>query len=136
MGNKDINCLFCDDENIKKRYIYKNDYLMSFPTNIPITLGHILICPTRHIVKIDDLSDSEIIAIKNFIVKLKKFLIKAFNAEGFNIAWNEGESAGQVVEHLHIYIIPRKKEILEYINMSQENFYIVPEIEKKQKKMN
>jgi len=27
--------------------------------------------------------------------------------DGFNVGWNHGEKAGQVVPHLHIHIIPR-----------------------------
>jgi diadenosine tetraphosphate (Ap4A) HIT family hydrolase len=37
-------------------------------------------------------------------------LIKKGQAEGFNIIVNCGESAGQVVHHLHCHIIPRKKD--------------------------
>lgn len=36
-------------------------------------------------------------------------LKKAFNAEGFNFAWNAGEHAGQTVPHFHLHIVPRKK---------------------------
>ena len=81
---------------------------MVFPTNIPIVPGHILICPVRHVVKIDFLSDEELYVIRNCIVRLKNSLKKAFDAEGFNIAWNEGPAVGQAVEHLHIHIVPRK----------------------------
>lgn len=81
---------------------------MAFPTNIPITPGHTLICPVRHIKKIDELSEEELKAIKDFIIQLKRCLVKSFDAEGFNIAWNENEVAGQSVGHLHIHVVPRK----------------------------
>ena len=29
--------------------------------------------------------------------------------DGFNVGWNDGEVAGQVVPHLHIHIFPRYK---------------------------
>lgn len=101
-------CTFCDKENISIRIIYKNNFVMSFPTNIPITPGHILVCPVRHVAKLDELSDEELKTIKDLIIQLKKALIQTFGAEGFNIAWNEGAPAGQAVEHLHIHIVPRK----------------------------
>jgi len=81
---------------------------MAFPTNIPITPGHTLICPIRHVSKIDQLLNEELVAIKNFMVRLKSSLIESLNAEGFNIAWNEGAAAGQAVEHLHIHVVPRR----------------------------
>ena len=33
---------------------------------------------------------------------------KTFNAEGFNIAYNQGEVAGQNIPHLHVHVLPRK----------------------------
>jgi diadenosine tetraphosphate (Ap4A) HIT family hydrolase len=84
-----MNCPFCDDKNVQSRIIFKNDLVMVFPTNIPITVGHTLICPVRHISKIDQLSDEEIKAIKDLIIRIKNSLTKSFN-------------------HLHIHVVPRK----------------------------
>jgi histidine triad (HIT) family protein len=103
-----MKCLFCNNENIRSRFIFRDDLVMAFPTNIPITPGHTLVCPVRHIEKADQLSDDEVRAIGSFIVRLKDGLRKIFGAEGFNIAWNEGLAAGQAVDHLHIHIVPRK----------------------------
>jgi histidine triad (HIT) family protein len=105
-----MDCPFCDKNNksIQDRIVYKDDLVMAFPTNIPIVPGHILVCPTKHVAKIDDLSDAELKAITNFIIKLKENLKKTFQAEGFNVAWNEGVMAGQAVGHLHIHVLPRK----------------------------
>jgi diadenosine tetraphosphate (Ap4A) HIT family hydrolase len=57
----------------------------------------------------DDLTKKEISAIFNLRSKLKKSLIKMFNAKGFNYAWNEGKLAGQAVSHFHLHMLPRKK---------------------------
>lgn len=81
---------------------------MAFPTNIPIVPGHTLLCPVRHVEKIDQLLDSELTAIRNFLIRLKNSLKKSLAAEGFNIAWNEGVMAGQSIDHLHIHVVPRK----------------------------
>ena len=103
-----MKCPFCDTKNISIRMVFKDRLVMAFPTNIPITPGHILVCPVRHVTKIDQLFTDEFIAIKNLIVKLKESFKRSFEAEGFNVAWNEGLVAGQAIEHLHIHIVPRK----------------------------
>lgn len=108
MPNNFENCLYCNDKDIKSRVIFEDNLVMVFPTNIPITPGHLLICTKRHISKIDDLSNEELKAIKNLIVRLKNTLTKIFSSEGFNIALNEGQNAGQSIDHLHIHIVPRK----------------------------
>ena len=103
-----MTCPFCDDIKRQPIIIYKDDLVISFPTNIPIVTGHVLVCPTRHVEKIDQLSNGELKAIKDLIVKLKKGLASSLLAEGFNIAWNEGKMAGQAIDHLHIHVVPRK----------------------------
>ena len=105
---KIMNCPFCNPKNVSVRIIYKDNLVMAFPTNIPIIPGHILICPVRHVSKIDQLSNEELIAIKDLMIRLKSSLIISLNVEGFNVAWNEGIAAGQAVEHLHLHIVPRK----------------------------
>ena len=103
-----MNCPFCDDSNIHPRLIYKNNFVLAFPAKMNIVPGHTIICPLRHIARIDDLSDDELIAIKKLIIKLKDGLKKCLNAKGFNIAWNENLVVGQTVDHIHIHIVPRK----------------------------
>ena len=103
-----MTCPFCDDIKRQPIIIYKDDLVISFRTNIPIVTGHVLVCPARHVEKIDQLSEGEFRAIKDFIIKLKTSLAKSLGAEGFNIAWNEGKMAGQAIDHLHIHVVPRK----------------------------
>ena len=103
-------CPFCYNTTIQSRIIFRTNLIMAFPTNIPITPGHVLICPIRHVNIIDQLSSEELVAIIDGIVRLKDSIIKSFGAEGFNIAWNEGVTAGQSVDHLHIHVVPRKSD--------------------------
>lgn len=104
-----MKCAFCEVPEIKERIIIENDLAWAFPTNIPIVPGHILICPKRCVAKFDDLVDTEREAIFDLVKKLKPALVKTFDAEGFNFAWNEGEVAGQKVPHFHLHMLPRKK---------------------------
>ncbi|MEA2715168.1 MAG: adenylyltransferase, partial [Candidatus Parcubacteria bacterium] len=81
----------------------------AFPTNIPIVPGHILVAPVRCVESLRELTAQEKTAILDLISILAKALEQAFQAEGFNYAWNEGELAGQSVPHLHVHVLPRKK---------------------------
>jgi len=102
---------------ITGRLIAKNSLAFSFLTNIPIVPGHTLICPIRPVATCEELSHEE----WKEILKLKEHvcyaLKQAFHVEGFNFAWNLGESAGQTVQHFHLHVVPRKPGdtgILEY----------------------
>jgi histidine triad (HIT) family protein len=107
--DKKESCVFCTDQGIKEREIVRNESAWAFPTNIPIVPGHILICPIRHVDNFNDLTKEEVSAIFDLQKKLKKAFRKAFNAEGFNYAWNEGEIGGQAVPHFHLHMLPRKE---------------------------
>lgn len=102
-----MGCTFCTNPNIQARMVYKDAVVMAFPTNIPITPGHMLVCPTRHVGKVDDLTDAEWRALREFVVRLKLAMQLSLEVEGFNMAWNEGETAGQSVPHLHLHVVPR-----------------------------
>jgi len=103
-----MDCPFCNGKDVEVRIIHRNDLVFAFPTNIPITPGHTLVCPVRHVSKIDDLTEAELGAIGQLIIKIKNSLKTSFTAQGFNIAFNEGVQAGQSVNHLHVHIVPRR----------------------------
>ena len=103
-------CAFCASPDITNvRLIARDDLVQAFPTNIPITPGHTIICPVRHVEKFEELTADEKSAIFELALKIKKALIELFGAEGFHYAWNEGKIAGQSVPHFHLHVVPRKQ---------------------------
>jgi histidine triad (HIT) family protein len=102
-------CVYCTSPEIQNRAIFRDGLVWAFPTNIPITPGHILICPIRHVSRFEDLTQGEKNAIFNLAVKMKTALKKLFGAEGFHHVWNEAKVAGQSIPHFHLHIVPRKQ---------------------------
>lgn len=103
-----MECVFCDYDKIKERIAYEDDLVFVIPALMAIVPGHMLVMPKRCVAKIDDLNEEELLRMHEVISKLKKSLVKVFDAEGFNHAWNEGGIAGQSVNHLHVHVLPRK----------------------------
>jgi histidine triad (HIT) family protein len=102
---------------IQARRVTENKLAVAFPTNIPITPGHMLIIPKRCVARYEDLTSDEKNAIEELRMKIVGALKKVFGAEGFNFAWNDGKLAGQSIPHFHLHIIQRKHGdtgILEY----------------------
>lgn len=102
-------CVFCNDKDVSLRQITANDLAFAFPTNIPIVPGHVLVAPRRCVRTMIELTRAEHDAIFQLLQIITDALRTAFGAKGFNIAWNEGEVAGQSVPHLHLHVLPRKK---------------------------
>jgi histidine triad (HIT) family protein len=101
-------CIYCTLPEIKARTLKRNELAWAFLTNIPITPGHTLVAPVRHVQKFEELTSEERAAIFALATEVKEALRATFGAEGFNHAWNEGSVAGQSIPHFHLHIIPRK----------------------------
>jgi histidine triad (HIT) family protein len=102
-------CTYCTDASIRAREILRTDLVRAFPTNIPIVPGHMIVCPTRCVRTMDELSVEEREALFAEIARIKGALGRLYAAEGFNHAWNEGELAGQSIPHVHVHLLPRKR---------------------------
>ncbi len=98
-----------NSEDVQYRLVAENKFAFAIPSNMPIVPGHLVVCPKRPVVTINELTNEEVIAILELISKLKLALNKAFSAKGFNFAWNEGKIAGQSLDHLHVHMLPRKE---------------------------
>lgn len=107
--NKKIDCVFCEMPEIKDRTVATNNLAFAFLTNIPITPGHILVSPKRCVSDFFELTPDESRAVLDLANKMRIVLQKTFGADGFNFAWNDGDSGGQNVPHFHLHIVPRKK---------------------------
>ena len=102
-------CPFCYD-NIKDRIIAEQNSIVAIQDNYPVTAGHLLIVPKRHIEDYFSLNETEKRDIALLIMKLKdRISEKDRSVTGFNIGTNIGESAGQTIFHEHIHIITLRK---------------------------
>jgi diadenosine tetraphosphate (Ap4A) HIT family hydrolase len=98
-------CPFCTLPD--ERVIDQNDHGLVIRDGFPISPGHTLIIPKRHIGSFFDLNIAERSDLLGLLDKAKTALDNEFNPNGFNIGINDGPAAGQTVPHLHIHLIPR-----------------------------
>ncbi len=74
----------------------------------PYANGHVMVVPVRHVGKIDELSDGELLDMMGLVRLLSSVLRETVHAEGLNIGINMGKPAGAgLEEHLHIHMVPR-----------------------------
>lgn len=99
-------CPFC--RLGEDRVLVENDLALAIRDHRPVTPGHTLIIPKRHIQSLWEADDEEILAMFDLLKRIKADLEDEFGANGFNIGINVGPAAGQTVMHLHIHCIPRR----------------------------
>ena len=68
--------------------------------------GHVLVIPRRHAPTILDLTPDEALAVMTQVHRLAAAISKAFEPSGLNIFQNNGLTAGQMVAHYHVHIVP------------------------------
>lgn len=99
------NCPFCNLDI--PRIILANEHAIAFYDGFPVTPGHSLIIPKRHIGSFFEVTGEERAAMLDLLAEVRQLLLVERNPDGFNIGINDGAAAGQTVMHLHIHLIPR-----------------------------
>jgi len=102
-------CLFCKiaRKEIPATVVHENDRIVVFMDIKPVNAGHMLIVPKKHF---DDYASTSEEALREMAVaakRLGKAAMDALGAPGFNLAVNNGRVAGQLVDHVHLHVIPR-----------------------------
>lgn len=98
-----MNCPFCTPQEI----LFSNKFAYARFDKYPVSEGHVIIIPYRHIPLYFDLPKEEKVAILDLSDIVKNYLDQNFNPIGYNIGLNVGKPAGQTIMHVHCHIIPR-----------------------------
>jgi diadenosine tetraphosphate (Ap4A) HIT family hydrolase/5-methylcytosine-specific restriction endonuclease McrA len=100
-------CIFCDIDTT--RIVSENELMVAISDAFPVTLGHTLLIPKRHVVGPNDLFQPELNAMWALSAQMRAALSASDPAiAGFNFGSNDGVSAGQTVMHAHFHLIPRR----------------------------
>ena len=73
----------------------------------PVSAGHSLVIPRRHVGSFFEATEAERAAMLALLDIAQTAVTKEHSPEGFNIGINDGPAAGQTVRHLHMHLIPR-----------------------------
>ncbi|WP_249605371.1 HIT domain-containing protein [Chromobacterium sp. IRSSSOUMB001] len=98
-------CPFCSLS--PDRHLFANTYGVVIRDGFPISPGHTLIIPRRHIASFFALEPAEREGLMVLLDQARQQLLAELKPDGFNIGINDGTAAGQTVPHLHIHLIPR-----------------------------
>ena len=103
MSNPNDPCRFCTPRRVTGR----NELAYSTRDSYPVSPGHSLIIPLRHVASFFDLSPEEVSACMELLIQEQKTLDTEFDPDGYNVGVNVNAAAGQSIFHVHIHLIPR-----------------------------
>ncbi len=98
-----LTCPFCNPE--RDEILLANALCYARYDRYPVSPGHLLLIPYRHVASLFDATDAELTALLALAREAKTLLDEQFHPDGYNIGVNAGTAAGQTVMHLHV--IPR-----------------------------
>lgn len=73
----------------------------------PVSKGHVLILPKRHVESFFDLTADERKAMFQIVEVCKSLLDYIYHPDGYNLVVNIGKAAGQSIPHAQLHLIPR-----------------------------
>ncbi len=101
-------CTFCDVGDERK--IASNSLAFAIRDSFPVTPGHALIIPFRHVEDYLGMTPEERRSSDQLLQSLTGSMRREDQTiEGFNIGMNCGAAAGQTIFHCHIHLIPRRR---------------------------
>ena len=72
--------------------------------------GHVLLCPVKTIGKYCELNETEVIDLWISAKKIGENLKRYYNCDSIQYNIQDGPEAGQIINHLHMHIIPEFNE--------------------------
>lgn len=103
-------CLFCDIVAGRRPgyFVYEDPEVVAFLDIFPISRGHVLVVPRRHVDRITDVRPEEYPGLLRGLAEVCRRVGRL--SPDYNVGVNQGAAAGQIVFHLHFHVIPRYGE--------------------------
>ena len=98
-------CLFCILS--PSSVVDASELTVTIRDAYPVSPGHTLLIPRRHIAQLFEASDAEILALLHAARRAKAELDVELHPDGYNLGVNCGVAVGQTVPHLQLHLIPR-----------------------------
>lgn len=105
IANAVSECPFCSID--PKRVFRETALTASLWDAFPVSPGHALIVPRRHVASWADATFEEKRDLLDAIDAVRHVIDGRHHPNGYNVGFNDGRAAGQTVMHLHVHVIPR-----------------------------
>ncbi|MCI1635747.1 HIT family protein [Bifidobacterium sp.] len=110
-SNASQTCPFCeapgksDEDGL---IVWRGQHVFVIMNLYPYNVGHVMVCPYRHISMLTDLHDDELFEFEKTSTQAMRVMDEVSHPDGWNLGINQGAVAGAgVASHLHQHIVPR-----------------------------
>lgn len=102
----ETDCAFCRRVG-EGPLLASTGHAVVFLDDFPVSPGHCLVVPRRHVASYFQLSREELTDIWQLASEVERLLRLRYVVDGMNVGINVGAAAGQRLPHAHVHLIPR-----------------------------
>ena len=103
-----LSCPFCDNKVLQRQSFYEDSLVFGLYTHRPVVPAHFLVIPKRHVERLEELTQEELLQVHNALNKIHLLSQKVFSTDPYFIHQKNGKEVGQSVPHLHFHYIGKK----------------------------
>ena len=103
MATEKTTCELCAPTDV----ILENALVYVRYDNHPLSRGHVLVVPKRHVADFFEMTAVEQTAIVTLLDQAHRLIQANHAPDGYNIGVNIGKAGGQSRMHVHVHLIPR-----------------------------
>ena len=105
-------CFICrglaESDDRKNLIVERTPHGAVILNRFPYNNGHLLIAPSEHKGRLDDLSPDEALELQTTLSRMIRILEREMHPQGFNVGLNLGKVAGAGLPgHMHWHLVPR-----------------------------
>jgi histidine triad (HIT) family protein len=106
-----MECIFCKiiNEDIPSHQVLKTDKVLAFFDILPISPGHTIVVPKKHVADIEGLSEEEFCAMTIAVKNIGQAMLETLDVKGYSVFLDNKSAANQHVPHVHFHVVPRKE---------------------------
>lgn len=105
-------CPFCKPSVLEDQTAFEGTFLRVLVDHAPVSPGHLLLIPKRHIGKAHEMSKEEWGEFSDLINRVVKTFQSRFRTDQYILLEKNGSNAGQTVPHVHFHLLPMPSNAL------------------------
>jgi histidine triad (HIT) family protein len=99
--------------------LYEDDNTLAFMDKHPANDGHCLVIPKAHYETIFEMPPQDFASVARSVIKIAAGVQRGLQPSGLNLVQANGPVAGQPIMHVHVHVLPRRREDNLLINWSR-----------------
>jgi len=102
-------CTFCSivARQSPAYVVWEDPHAIAFMDLLPMTPGHCLVVPRRHVTDVWDLGDDDAASVMQTAARVAHLVRDRLGPLGLNLLSNNGRAADQSQFHFHFHVVPR-----------------------------